>query len=180
MNIRTPHPSLTAVTALLAAGTFVLAGCSTETEPPPPSGTNGASAIPNSSQDAAPPEVLDDTAAVLTVEDQESEGPTVNVKAVAATEGGFVVVSADEGRNVLGSGIVPAGDEPQSIQVSLAEEPTEKIALLARLYADTNGDGFYGEGDRPLSNGKDNSANDPAFDGEQVAFDFTGKKVVNN
>ena len=120
-----------------------------------------------------------DPAAVLEVEDQTSEGPTVLARA-AATAGGFVVVLGDNGRNVLGFSEVPAGTEPQDIQISLAEEPTEEIDLSARLYADTNGDGLYGDGDLPIDNGEQDDSDDAeVFAGELETFTFQGKPVVN-
>lgn len=123
---------------------------------------------------------VQDPAAVLQVEDQKSEGPTVLAKA-AATKGGFIVIYADEGRNELGSGIVPPGTTAVDIQVSLAEEPTEEIALLARLFADTDGSGLYSAGDLPISNGQDDDSDDiEVFPGEQETFSFTGKKVVDS
>ncbi len=167
------------LTALLTCATLALAGCSTETAPKTPQG--GASGGAGAKNGATPDAVLVDPAAKLDVKDQVSKGPTVNVAGVAATKGGFVVVSSDKGRNILGSGIVPAGTTPEPIQVSLAEEPTKKLRLIARLYADTNGDGLFGAGDRPIASAKGgDDVKDPPFDGLQVSFDFTGAKVINN
>ncbi|MEX2290260.1 MAG: hypothetical protein WD794_08040 [Mycobacteriales bacterium] len=162
-SFRLPVLSLAAVAALSA--------CTAET-PPAPAG-------PEASGAAGDLKVVTDPDAVLQVEDQTSEGPTVLAEA-AATKGGFVVVFADEGRNVLGTGIVPAGTEPAKVQVSLAEEPTEEIELIARLYADSDGDGLYSAGDQPVSNGEDDDSDDAeVFPGEQETFSFTGKRVVN-
>jgi hypothetical protein len=164
-SLRLPVLSLAAVAALSA--------CTAEAPPP----VAGGSAAPN----AAPStNTVQDPAAMLEVEDQTSEGPTVFAKA-AVTKGGFVVVYADEGRNTLGTGIVPPGTEPTDVLVSLAEEPTEEIQLTARLFADTDGNGLYGAGDEPVSNGEDDDSDDvESFPGEQEAFSFTGKKVVNS
>ena len=125
-------------------------------------------------------EAVQDPAAVLEVDDQTSEGPTVLAKA-AAKDGGFVVVLANDGRNVLGFSEVPPGTEAQNVQISLAEEPTEQIDLTARLYADTNGDGLYGDGDQPIDNGEKDDDDDPeVFQGELETFTFQGKPVVNS
>ena len=166
-SLRLPVLSLAAVAALTA--------CTAEA-PPPVAGAGGSEA-PN----AVPSlNVVQDENAVLEVEDQTSEGPTVFAQA-AVTEGGFVVVYADEGRNTLGTGIVPPGTEPTEVLVSLAEEPTEEIQLTARLFADTDGNGLYGAPDEPVSNGEDDDSDDvESFPGEQEQFSFTGKKVVNS
>ena len=39
--------------------------------------------------------------------------------------------------------------------MSLADQPTDEIELIARLYADTDRNGLYGAADQPLTNGKD-------------------------
>ena len=168
-HLRMPVLSLAAVAALTA--------CTAEA--PPPAG--GGPASGNAAPEAAPStNTVQDPAAVLQVEDQTSEGPTVFAQA-AVTKGGFVVVYADEGRNALGTGIVPPGTEPTEVLVSLAEEPTEEIQLTARLFADTDGNGLYGAPDEPVSNGEDDDSDDTeTFPGEQEAFSFTGKKVVNS
>lgn len=172
MRTRTAALSVLPLAVILA-----VTGCTAEA-PPPPGGAAGGSA-------AAEPELptivpVEDPAAVLQVEDQKSEGPTVLAKA-AATKGGFIVVYAEDGRNELGSGIVPPGTTAADVQVSLAEEPTEQIALLARLFADTDGNGLYSAGDMPITNGQDDDNDDAeVFLGEQETFSFTGKKVVNS
>jgi hypothetical protein len=121
-----------------------------------------------------------DAAAVLQVEDQTSEGPTVLAKA-AITRGGFIVVYGDDGRNELGSGQVDPGMAPQDVQVSLAEELTEPTPLLARLYADTDGNGLFSAPDQPVTDGRDDDSDDPeVFAGEQERFSFTGKPVVTS
>ena len=67
------------------------------------------------------------------------------------------------------------------MQISLAEEPTEQIALIARLFADTDGNGVFSAADLPVTNGKDDDSDDAeVFLGEQETFQFTGKKVVNS
>ena len=178
MTARTPST----LTALLIGAAALLAGCSTQAAPTTPGtlGTAPASGVPGAVKSSAV-DVLVDSNATLTVKDQTSEGPTVNVDGAAITKGGFVVVSSDKGRNVLGTGMVPAGTAPQKVQVSLAEEITKKTPLIARLYADTNGDGLYGAGDKPVVRAKaGDDKNDPPFAGLQVAFSFTGKRVVNN
>jgi hypothetical protein len=149
----------------------VLSGCTAQT-PPVPGGT-AADPVPT----IVP---VEDPAAALEVQDQTSEGPTVLARA-ALTKGGFVVVYAEEGRNELGSGIVPPGTTATDVQVSLAEEPTEEIALLARLFADSDGNGLFSAGDTPVTNGQDDDSDVAAvFPGEQESFSFTGKKVVNS
>jgi hypothetical protein len=154
---------------------LALTGCSSEQPPPAPNGA-GASPVGDPVPSAA---LVVDAAASLVVEDQTSEGPTVLAKA-AATKGGFVVVYADGGRNTLGTGIVPPSTEPQDVQVSLAEEPTEQIELIARLFADTDGNGLFNAPDQPITNDEDDDSDDAeAFAGEQEAFSFQGKKVVN-
>lgn len=168
------RPSPLALLALPA--TLVLSACTSTSVPqslPPASGVPVASAEPR------PPAALTDPAAVLVVEDQTSEGPTVRIKAVALSEPGHVVIVGDDGRNVLGSSLVEPGATASSIQVSLAEQPTKKIRLMARLYADTDGDGFFSAGDRPVTDGKPDDASG-TFPGLQRTFDFTGAKVVNN
>lgn len=163
--LRMPVLALAAVAALTA--------CTAEAPPPVAGGSEGPEAVPSTS-------TVQDKAAVLLVEDQTSEGPTVFAKA-AVTKGGFVVVYGDDGRNTLGTGIVPPGTEPTDVLVSLAEEPTEKIQLTARLFADTDGNGLYGAADEPVSNGEDDDSDDTeVFPGEQEEFSFTGKKVVNS
>lgn len=151
----------------------VLSACSVE-EPPVPGG--GARAAGEGDPQPSVSTVAD-TAAVLEVKDQESEGPTVLAQA-AATKGGFVVVYGDKGSNTLGTGIVPPGTTAQPVQISLAEQPTEEIELMARLFADTDGNGIYGAGDQPISNGEDDDSDDAeTFAGEQELFTFKGKPV---
>ncbi len=155
------------LTALLA--TASLAACTTESTPP------GAASNPT----AEAVTTVEDTAAVLTVPDHTSEGPTVLVEAAALTEGGFVVVASDEGRNVLGTGVVPAGTEAAPVQVSIAEEITEETELVAQLYTDENGSGLYDAGDRPVSNGEDDEDDDAeVFAGEREVVPATAKPVT--
>ena len=53
--------------------------------------------------------------------------------------------------------------------------------MLARLFADTDGNGLFSAGDMPISNGQDDDSDDAeVFLGEQETFNFTGKKVVNS
>lgn len=170
-HLRLPVLPLAAVAAL----SLGLSACTSDT-PPPAAGPAPSSDV----QEAPVVEAVEDPAAVLEVEDQTSEGPTVFTRA-ALTQGGFVVVYADEGRNTLGTGIVPPGTEPTEVLVSLAEEPTEEIQLIARLFADTDGNGLYSAPDQPVSNGEDDDSDDvETFPGEQESFSFTGKKVVNS
>lgn len=172
MTTRPLRPTLTALTAAL-----VLSACTGEAPPPPPGAAAPASPAAPEVEQLAP---VVDPAAMLEVKDQTSEGPTVFARA-AATQGGFVVVYADGGLNTLGTGIVEPGTEPQQVLVSLAEEVNEKTELLARLFADTNGDGLYGAGDLPISNGEDDASDDvEVFPGEQEQFSFTGKPVVTS
>ncbi len=160
---------------LSLAAAAALTACTAEA--PPPVAGAGASAQPEALPST---NTVQDPDAVLEVKDQTSEGPTVFTTA-AVTEGGFVVVYADGGRNTLGTGIVPPGTEPTEVLVSLAEEPTEQIQLIARLFADTDGNGLYGAPDEPVSNGEDDDSDDTeTFPGEQEEFSFTGKKVVNS
>ena len=170
MTTRSLRLSLLSLSAVAA-----LSACTAEAPPPAGGGAEGAA------PDEAPAvDTVEDPDAVLEVEDQTSEGPTVFAQA-AVTEGGFVVVYSDEGRNTLGTGIVPPGTEPTEVLVSLAEEPTEEVQLIARLFADTDGNGLYGAPDQPVSNGEDDDSDDvETFPGEQEAFSFTGKKVVNS
>lgn len=171
MTTRSNRLALLALTLPVA---FVLSACTEEAPPPSPGGDDG---VAGDEFPADQPVV--DEAAVLEVEDQKSEGPTVLARA-AATDGGFVVVIGDEGRNVLGYSEVPAGTEPENVQISLAEEITDEVELIARLYADTNGDGLYGAGDEPITNDEDDDDDDPdAFAGEQEVFQFEGEPVVN-
>lgn len=167
--------SRTSALFVLPLAALAVSGCTAEAPPPP-----GGSAAP-AEQSALPTIVpVEDPAAVLQVADQKSEGPTVLAKA-AATKGGFIVVYSEEGRNELGTGEVPAGTTAVDVQVSLAEEPTEEIQLLARLFADTDGNGLYSAGDLPITNGEDDDSDDAeVFLGEQEMFSFTGKKVVNS
>lgn len=166
MPTRQPLLSLAAVAAITA--------CTAQTPPPvssAPAETNEpAPAASDSSAFAegpvASPSPIGDPAAVLEVEDQTSEGPTVLARA-AISRGGFVVVFSADGRNTLGTGTVPAGAQLQDVQVSLAEELTEQVTLIARLYADTDGNGFYSAADQPVG----------GADGEQVEFGFMGKPV---
>ena len=172
-----------ALSVLPLAVVLAVSGCTAEAPPAPGAGNGDAAEEPAAAPAGDPPPSItpvSDPAAVLTVADQTSEGPTVLAKA-AATKGGFIVVYADEGRNELGSGIVPPGTTPADVQVSLAEEPTEKIQLLARLYADTDGNGLFSAADTPITNGQDDDSDDPkVFPGEQETFSFTGKKVVTS
>ena len=155
-----------ALTAVLA-----LTSCTTEDEPVAPGGQAAVE---------APVEPVEDPAAVLEVEDQASQGPTVRVKGAAVTAGGFVVVGSDGGKNILGFGNVPPGTAAQTLQVSLAEELTEQVELTAQLFSDDNGSGLYDAGDRPVSNGQDDEDDDAeVFAGELEVFSFTGKAVQN-
>lgn len=163
--MKTPHRSLSLLVLPLA---LVLSACTAD-KPPAADDAPVGDPIP----EVKP---VQDPDAVLEVEDQKSEGPTVLAKA-AVTDGGFVVVFGDEGRNVLGYSEVEPGTTPQDVQISLAEEPTEQIELTARLYADTSGDGFYGDGDEPVDNG--DKDDDDTDEGEQEKFSFQGKPVVN-
>src|SRR5687767_3096503 len=106
-----------ALSALPLLAVLAVSGCTAET--PPTAG--GSSAAPEPAAPTITP--VEDPAAVLQVEDQKSEGPTVLAKA-AATKGGFIVVYSEDGRNELGTGEVPAGTTAVDVQVSLAEEPT--------------------------------------------------------
>ncbi len=170
MRSRTAALSVLPIAVVLAAS-----GCTAETPPAPDAG--GGSPVGDQQPTIVP---VEDPAAVLQVADQKSEGPTVLAKA-AATKGGFVVVYGDEGRNELGTGIVPPGTAAADVQISLAEEPTEELQLLARLFADTDGNGLYSAGDMPITNGQDDDSDDvEVFQGEQESFSFTGKKVVNS
>lgn len=169
-----------ALSALPLAVALAVTGCTAETPPTPGGAAGGASGAAPGGDPVPTLQPVEDPAAVLTVEDQTSEGPTVLAKA-AATAGGFVVVYADEGRNELGSSIVPPSTTPADLQISLAEEPTEEIQLLARLFADTDGNGLYSAGDMPITNGEDDDSDDTeVFLGEQESFSFTGKPVVNS
>jgi hypothetical protein len=171
MSLHVRRGLLVPVTAL--AMTAALAACTAEEPPTPKDERPVGDPLPSITP-------VVDGAAVLQVEDQTSEGPTVLAKA-AITQGGFVVVYGDNGRNELGSGQVDPGTAPQDVQVSLAEELTEPTPLLARLYADTDGDGLFGAADQPVTNGEDDDSDDPeAFAGEQETFSFTGKPVVNS
>lgn len=161
----------------------VLSSCSTEDTPTTAGATPGAGS--SAAASAAPAPVTEDAVvdndAVLEIEDQVSEGPTVNVKAAAVTGGGWVVVASDGGSNVLGAGQVPAGTSPQLVQVSLAEIITEETELTARLYDDANADGLYGAGDKPVSNDDADDDDDAAaFAGELEVFRFTGADVINS
>jgi hypothetical protein len=169
MSPRTAFVSLMSVTAVVA-----LSACSPETPPSPTGGASvpGPDPVPSTA-------VVTDPAAVLEVEDQTSEGPTVLATA-AVTKGGFIVILSSDGRDVMGTGVVEPGTEEQKVQVSLAEEPTDEIELIARLFADTDGNGLYGAGDQPVSNGEDDGDDDAEiFPGEQATFSFQGKKVQN-
>lgn len=181
MKTHSLSASLLALTTALA-----LSACTTENEPVAPGAASGgasagASGAPAEGAQAAPLVTVEDPAAVLEVEDQTSEGPTVRVKVASVAKGGFVVVSSEEGRNVLGAGNVPAGTTPATLQVSLAEDVNEKTELYAQLYNDEDGNGVFSAPDRPVSNGKDDDDDDAErFAGELEVFDFTGKSVVNS
>ncbi|TAL26526.1 MAG: hypothetical protein EPN99_00215 [Frankiales bacterium] len=167
MSPRTATVSLMSVLAVAA-----LSACSPETPPSPTGGASvpGPDPVPSTA-------VVVDEAAVLEVEDQTSEGPTV-VATAAATKGGFIVILSGDGRDVMGTGMVEPGTEAKKIQVSLADEPTDEIELIARLFADTDGNGIYGAADQPISNDEDDDSDDAeVFPGEQAAFSFTGKRV---
>ncbi len=164
----------TALVSLLSVSTVVaLSACSPETPPSPagaPASVAGPDPVPSSS-------VVTDPTAVLEAEDQTSEGPTVVVTAAAA-KGALIVILSEDGRSVMGTGTVEPGTEAKKTQVSLADQPTDEIKLIARLYADTDRNGFYGAADSPLTNGKDDDSDDAeVFPGEQASFSFQGKKV---
>ena len=154
-----------------------LTACSPETPPPaagapvdPSASVGGPDPVPSTA-------VVTDAAAVLEVEDQTSEGPTVVVTA-AATKGALIVIFSEDGRSVMGTGLVDPGTKPARTQVSLADQPTDEVTLIARLFADTDGNGFYGGADAPLTNGKDDDSDDAeVFPGEQASFSFQGEKV---
>ena len=168
MSPRTAALSLMSVTAVVA-----LTACSPETPPP----AAGAPASVGGPDPAPSMSVVTDAAAVLEVEDQTSEGPTVLVSA-AATKGGLIVILSKDGRDVMGTGAVEPGTEAKKVQVSLADQPTDEIELIARLFADTDGNGIYGAADQPLTNGEDDDSDDAeVFPGEQATFSFQGKKV---
>lgn len=170
MSPRTATLSLMSVLAVAS-----LSACSPET-PPAVSGPSSDASV--AGPDPVPSTtVVTDPAAVLEVEDQTSEGPTVLVSA-AATKGALIVILSGDGRSVIGTGIVDAGTEAKKTQVSLADQPTDEIELIARLYADTDRNGLYGAADQPLTNGKDDDSDDAeVFAGEQASFTFQGKKV---
>jgi hypothetical protein len=162
---------------LLALATVAALSACTAQTPPTATGGTGAAGGGDVLPTITP---VVDPAAVLQVADQKSEGPTVLAKA-AATKGGFIVVYGDGGRNELGSGRVEPGTTPQDVQISLAEEPTEQLDLIARLYADTDGNGLYGAPDLPVTNGEDDQSDDAeAFGGEQETFSFQGKPVSSS
>lgn len=168
MSPRTATLSLMSVLAVVA-----LSACSPQT-PPAPAGAGASVPGPDPVPSTA---VVVDEAAVLEVEDQTSEGPTVLATA-AATKGGFIVLLSEDGRDVMGTGAVEPGTEAKKVQVSLADEPTDEIELIARLFADTDGNGIYGAGDQPITNGEDDDSDDAeVFPGEQATFSFQGKKV---
>lgn len=168
MKTRTLTAPLLALTAALA-----LTACTTEAEPVAPSAADNAA--------PSPVPAVGDPAAVLEVEDQTSEGPTVRVKLAAVTAGGFVVVASDGGKNILGFANVPASTTAATLQVSLADEVNEKTELVAMLYSDDDKSGLFDAGDRPVSNGKDDEDDDlEVFGGEREVFSFTGKPVVNS
>lgn len=170
MTTRSNRLALLALTMPVA---LVLSACTGEAPPPSPANEG----VVGDDIPAAQP--VEDENAVLEVKDQKSEGPTVLARA-AASKGGFVVVIGDEGRNVLGYTQVPEGTEPQDVQISLAEEIVDEVELIARLFADTSGDGIYGAGDEPITNGEEDDSDDPdAFAGEQEVFQFEGEPVVN-
>ncbi|MCW2613060.1 MAG: hypothetical protein JWN08_54 [Frankiales bacterium] len=167
--------------SLLALSTAaVLSACTVEDTPAAPGAAVGASAGASVAPSAADTGPTVDTSAVLEVEDQVSEGPTVNVKAAAVTDGGWVVVLSEGGSNVLGAGMVPAGATSSLVQVSLAEILTEETELVARLYDDSNADGLYGAGDKPVSNDDADDDDTDEFPGEQETFSFRGADVINS
>ena len=162
---------------LALSAALTMSACTTEPTPSAPTAQGAASAGTDA---AGTPAVKVDAKALLEVDDQKSAGPTVNVKAAVVTDGGFVVVASEGGRNILGYSLVPAGAGPTLVQVSLAEIITTPTELVARLYDDANGDGLYGAGDRPVSNGSDDKADKASsFPGESVTFMFTGADVIN-
>lgn len=162
---------------LSLAAALTLTGCTTEPTPLAPT-AEGAPGAGSPAAGSLAAKV--DAKAVLEVEDQQSAGPTVNVKAAAVTDSGFVVVASDGGRNILGYSLIPAGGKPTLVQVSLADIITAPTELVARLYDDTNGNGLYGAGDRPVSNSSAGST-EPAsnFAGQSVTFMFSGADVVD-
>ena len=170
-----PRSASLSVMSVLAVA--ALTACSPETPP----AVGGPAADPSASVGGPDPvpstSVVTDAAAVLEVEDQTSEGPTVLVRA-AATKGALIVILSEDGRSVMGTGAVEATTKPTEVQVSLADQPTDEIELVARLYADNDRNGFYGAADSPLTNGKDDESDDAeVFPGEQATFSFQGKAV---
>ena len=172
--------------SLLALATaLTLSACTTEEQPTAPGAAPGGAETPAASgapapEAAAPLVTVEDPAAVLEVEDQTSEGPTVRVKLAAVSKGGHVVVSSGGGSNILGSTDVPAGTTAATLQVSLAEDVNTKTELTAQLFNDEDGNGVFSAPDRPVTNGKDDEDDDAErFAGELEVFSFTGKSVVN-
>ena len=185
MNTHTLTASLLAVTAALALTACSTEDASTSTATATPGGAATSGSAPGASTAAQQPSdstaAVADPAAVLEVEDQTSEGPTVRVKLAAVTDGGFVVVAGDGGKDILGFANVPVSPTAATLQVSLADEVNEKTELVAMLYRDDDHSGLFDAGDRPVTNGKADSDDDPkAFPGELETFSFTGKPVVNS
>jgi PGF-CTERM protein len=117
------------------------------------------------------------TSASVSLPDQRTDGDSVTVDSATPSEGGWVVVLDEGGRNadaVRGQTYLSAGSH-SDVEVSLAEPVSSNTELAAQIHHDTNGDRLFdysgGNTDRPYENA---DGNIQASDTGQVTVDEGG------
>ena len=114
------------------------------------------------------------TSASVSLPDQRTDGGSVTVDSATLSEGGWVVVLNEGGRNadaVRGRTYLSAGSH-SDVEVSLDEPVSSDTELAAQIHHDTNGDRLFdysgGNVDRPYENA---DGNIQASDTGQVTVD---------
>ena len=117
------------------------------------------------------------TSASVSLSDQRTDGGSVTVDSATLSEGGWVVVLNEGGRNadaVRGRTYLSAGSH-SDVDVSLDEPASSDTELTAQIHHDTNGDRLFdysgGNVDRPYENA---DGNIQASDTGQVTVDAGG------
>jgi len=117
------------------------------------------------------------TSASVSLPDQRTDGGSVTVDSATLSEGGWVVVLNEGGRNadaVRGRTYLSAGSH-SDVEVSLDEPVSSDTELAAQVHHDTNGDRLFdysgGDTDRPYENADDDVQ---ASDTGQVTVDEGG------
>ena len=117
------------------------------------------------------------TSASVSLPDQRTDGDSVTVDSATLSEGGWVVVLNEGGRDadaVRGRTYLSAGSH-SDVEVSLDEPASSDTELAAQIHHDTNGDRLFdysgGNVDRPYENA---DGNIQASDTGQVTVDAGG------